>query len=506
MAEVVQDGTDSDSEPTASGLSFSLDAVVVASLTFLVCVALSWIPAYWTDEVATINASSKSWVELWSLLKNVDAVHGLYYAFMHVWTGLLGISPFVTRLPSAVACAFAAAAVNIMTARLTNRRAGILAGVSFAVLPVVSQVGMEARGTGFALAAVCWSAVFLEAALTDGKASAWIGYSATLAVAMLFFLEAAMIIVAHGITLLWSAVGANRFRTWLKHVGIASIIVSPLIFLSLGQIGQVSWIREPDIRTVDYAILLDQWFNGDARMATAVLVAATVPLIIRNWGRSKRNDKQAFSVASITVPWIVAPIFIALAISFAFLPVYSARYLFYTAPPIAMLFGISLTLFKPRWIGYAILTLVVILSVRPGVKARDENAKLSTDWSEVGAVIDTNSLPGDGIVFAPDTGVNIEPRRVKDAYPDSFDKPDDIGADIQLQGTEGLWPYGASLDQVLDNLHEYRRIWLVSADTSYPEMSERAKVAIESAGYHFEYVWQGPWDSVRLFEKNAATN
>ena len=67
-------------------------------------------PSFWYDEAATISASySRSLSQLWHMLNNVDAVHGLYYLFMHRWFQIFPPTEFWSRAPSALAVGGAAA-------------------------------------------------------------------------------------------------------------------------------------------------------------------------------------------------------------------------------------------------------------------------------------------------------------------------------------------------------------------------------------------------------------
>ncbi len=75
----------------------------------------SWRPSLWTDEAATLSAAQRSRRDLWRMLQHLDAVHGLYYAAMHVWTQVAGTSPLALRLPSAVAVGACAVGVLVLT-------------------------------------------------------------------------------------------------------------------------------------------------------------------------------------------------------------------------------------------------------------------------------------------------------------------------------------------------------------------------------------------------------
>ncbi len=91
-----------------------------------VSLAGNWIPSLWHDEAATISAATRSLPELLHLLRTVDAVHGLYYGLMHLWTSLAGTSPFAVRLPSAIAAGLAVAALVLLMQRTGSRAAALL--------------------------------------------------------------------------------------------------------------------------------------------------------------------------------------------------------------------------------------------------------------------------------------------------------------------------------------------------------------------------------------------
>src|SRR5271168_5453376 len=62
------------------------DPLMVGVLAAAVSLGGAGRPSFWYDEAATISASySRSLGQLWQMLRNVDAVHGLYYLLMHGW-------------------------------------------------------------------------------------------------------------------------------------------------------------------------------------------------------------------------------------------------------------------------------------------------------------------------------------------------------------------------------------------------------------------------------------
>jgi mannosyltransferase len=81
-------------QPTRTPTAGGLDPVVVAVFAIVVSAAGAARPSLWFDEAATISAGTRSVPELWRLLGNIDAVHGLYYLLMHGWFAVFPATEF----------------------------------------------------------------------------------------------------------------------------------------------------------------------------------------------------------------------------------------------------------------------------------------------------------------------------------------------------------------------------------------------------------------------------
>jgi mannosyltransferase len=113
------------------------------------------VPSFWRDEAATLSATHRSLPDLFRLLANQDAVHGGYYLLMWCVVRLGGSGALAARLPSALAMAAAAGLVTVLGRRLVSARAGMAAGLVFAVLPPVSWFGQDARPFATETALAC---------------------------------------------------------------------------------------------------------------------------------------------------------------------------------------------------------------------------------------------------------------------------------------------------------------------------------------------------------------
>ena len=113
---------------------------------FLLMIWNLGVPSLWQDEAATIGAANRPFDSLLNLVKNIDAVHGLYYAFMHVWGGAFGFSPFALRVPSALFVGLSAFLLFHLARKLNlTGNVATWAAIAFIALPRTHLAGSEAR-------------------------------------------------------------------------------------------------------------------------------------------------------------------------------------------------------------------------------------------------------------------------------------------------------------------------------------------------------------------------
>ncbi|MEU5787693.1 glycosyltransferase family 39 protein [Micromonospora purpureochromogenes] len=232
----------------------------------------------WRDELATWSAATRPLGDLLRLTGTVDAATGPYYLLMHGWARLFGDSATALRLPSALAMAGAAGLTAVLGRWLLGTRAGLLAGLLFAVLPGTSRYAQEARPYALASLFAVLATLLLVAALRRPTWSRWAGYAAAVAALGLTHLLALTLLVAHAAVVLaawWrglaaaglappSAPAAGRDGTagrdgrlpvrWSLAVLPALALLTPLLLTARGQRSrQLDWV-EP-ARLADLAAL-----------------------------------------------------------------------------------------------------------------------------------------------------------------------------------------------------------------------------------------------------------
>src|SRR4029077_19511734 len=175
-----------------------LDPLIVAVLGAAVSLGGAGRPSFWYDEAATISASySRSLGQLWWLLGNVDAVHGVYYLLMHGWFQIFPPTEFWSRVPSGLAVGGAAAGVAVLGKQFSSRTVAVSSGVLCAILPRATWAGIEARPYALSMMAAVWLTVLLVHAARRDNVWVWLSYGIVLATSILLDVYLVLLVLAH---------------------------------------------------------------------------------------------------------------------------------------------------------------------------------------------------------------------------------------------------------------------------------------------------------------------
>ncbi|WP_261802008.1 glycosyltransferase family 39 protein [Streptomyces sp. ISID311] len=353
--------------------------------------------AIWRDEAVTYDVAHRSLADLWPTLQHVDVVHGLYYALMHCWFlvydatlgDVLG-AVIGLRLPSVAAMTAAAAGVALLGQRLVGRRAGLLAGLTFALIPVVQQYAQEGRSYATVCALVVWASYLLVLAAARPRRKLWLGYTALMLCACLLHEFASLALPAHGAAVILARLPRRVLRAWLLSAATVLAGLAPLAVFSTRQSAQISWLMWPDpVQLLTFAVL-------------AVLGIACSRVRVRSRG--------PIGLRALAVPLLLLPTLLLLLLSHVE-PAYVDRYVLYYVVGFALLAGAALArLLRPageqgqtrgrrlRWTLAVVLVLALLLPVDGHLRSPDSRVD---DVTAVAHAVRTMSDPGDGLLFMP---------------------------------------------------------------------------------------------------------
>ncbi|MCX4524480.1 MULTISPECIES: hypothetical protein [unclassified Streptomyces] len=352
----------------------------------------------WRDEAATWQVAGRSAGEIWSMLGNVDAVHGLYYLLMHGLFEVFGAGTAVLRLPSVLAVAAAAACVALIGRRLAGFWAGLGAGLALGLLPAVQFYLQEGRPYALVAAGAGVSTLLLVSLGAQDRPGRrvwprWTAYGLTVLVCALLNWLSLLVLPAHAATLWWVRTGRGVWGRWLLAAGAAGAGALPLILFSRSQSDQVSWIPP----------LTWHMLTGPGILLAVGALGA--------WADRWNGPRAAgrLSVASVGLPLLAVPQLGLVGLSLA-QPLFLDRYVLFSMLGLALLIGAALgaavracaprfptaaTLLVPGLVGVSVLAL---LPVELGKRAP---ASRLDDVLAVAGEVARLKRDGDAVLFVP---------------------------------------------------------------------------------------------------------
>ncbi|MET9908904.1 glycosyltransferase family 39 protein [Streptomyces sp. NPDC006476] len=270
----------------------------------------------WGDEAATFLVGRRTVPQIWRMLHSVDAVHGLYYLVLHV---VLAVRPdeVALRLPSVCGAAVSAGLVGALGMRLAGPRVGLWSGLLYAVTPLIGHYAQEGRSYAIVSAGVIGATLLLVTGLgRSGRAGrVWAGYGGVLAVTCVLHELAVLVVCAHAVTLLLARAPGRVWTGWGRAVGVVTVVLAPLVWLSHGQAGQVGWLVAPDWEKAEALV------RAVAAGPTGMVFRMCVLLAVAGAVRVRR-------VARVAVPLLVLPPTLLMTAS-QVQPLYHERYVLY---------------------------------------------------------------------------------------------------------------------------------------------------------------------------------
>jgi len=427
------------------------------ALALSMSLAFSSRPSLWRDETASVSAATRPWHDLVRMLGNVDAVHGLYYVLLHP-VASVSLAEWWLRLPSALAVAGTAALLVVLGRQLAHLRTGVVAATLWALLPISSRYGQEARSTALGVMVTVAATVVLVEALRRAAVVWWVAYGVLLAFGGYVFLFSLLVVAGHGVVVLVTR-GSTRRAVWSFTAAVvgAAIVVSPLVLLSRMQLaGQLGWMTaRPSVHDLP-RLSWSLWFaNRDLGLLLWVLVAAGIVAALVGSIRA-RSVRRSALLATALAPAGLPPALLLITSSFK--PVFLDRYVAGGAAFVTLLAAYGVSRVRGR-VGLAAVTLTILavaVLALPQWRADRNQGGHGDDVRGVASVIAAAREPGDAIVWSPPLT-----RAFATAYPAGFADLDDVALATSpndsgtLSGTDLSGPVTAG------HLSHVRRVWLI---------------------------------------------
>ncbi|GAB3618151.1 glycosyltransferase family 39 protein [Okibacterium endophyticum] len=475
----------------------------------------SWQPSMWGDEAASVMSAQRPWSSLLEMAGNIDAVHVVYYAFLHLWIDVFGASAFSVRLPSAIAIGLTVAGVFVLANRLADTRLALLASIFCVLLPRVSFMGAEARSSAIAAAMATWLTVLLLEMVRRPASKGLVAlYAAGVALSAHIFLYTILVLAVHAAVLVALRARRTIWLRWASAGAIASALCLPFFVICVGQRGQIGFLAHRDA-TSPGKILVEQWF-GD--LAFAVVAWILIGIACIAWWRSRsrtsevRDSRPADDpgtagrrdgyrlVLLLSASWLIVPLALLLTTNLIAGPLYSPRYVSFSAPAAAILMAVAVEYVHRWWARGAAVLVVLALALPISVAQRGPTAKFGSDWAQVSTFIGEHSKPGDGIVFDEDVRSSRKPRLALHLYPEGFTDVVDLGLRRPYWQTSHLWDEVDPLDRRPEVLAGRERVWVISRSRDGTDGDEES---LERAGFRLDSSTRIVTNVVHLYTKET---
>jgi len=319
------------------------------------------------------------------------------------------------------------------------------------------------------MAAVWLTVLFVHATRRD-SAWLWLSYGIVLATSVLLDVYLTLLLLAYVAFLCLY----RHSPTVLVRFAVASLLagcaVAPVGVEAFGQVHQIVWIAPIGRRTIE-DVAVQQYFERSPpfMIVSALVVATAVVLWLCTSAHLARGDRRLMTLA---IGWIVIPTTVILIWSAMVNPIYTPRYLCFTAPAVALVLGVCIgALAVAPWMAAAILS-VFTLAAGPNyfLVQRGPYAKYGMDYSQVADLITEKAAPGDCLLVNDTVTFMPAPMRpLMAARPDAYRKLIDLS----------LWQRAADRNDVFDTnlipeatvgpLSDCRVVWIITeADRSRP--------------------------------------
>lgn len=479
------------------------------------------VPSFWYDEAATYSAASRSWSGLWALLGNIDAVHGLFYSLQHPLVHLVGPDAFAMRAPSALAVALTAAGIYALTRRYGPPLSATTAALIFVGLARTSSVAVEARSFALAtLVATALSLILIAAVRARRPANiAWlVAYAALAVIGVYLYVYLALVIAAHACTVLWTRPSRRRWVTALVTLTVIGVLCLPLVAAVLSQRGQLGGTFPVTADTWTY-VFFSQFFDQQwlqALVVWGVLGASAVLLLVRGlrnrtntvqqsagqsaaaWGpEPESRQEQHPSLAAMTIPWLVLPTVVIVAISAISPTIYQPRALVISAPALCILVAEGVRRAFGQRVALVAALVILALGIGPFVAARQLTSQ-GEDWPLVADRLAAHAASGDGIVYSQPVDYHSWPSLIRITYPWAVEDLEDVTLAQPYTENPELFDRRVSLSSSVaqDRLEELQRIWYVRSDLATSTSIEMDAGLLRAAGLNRVSTWSGPHTSV----------
>lgn len=214
----------------------------------------------------------------------LDVHPPLYYAFLHIWQGIVGNGAVELRLMSLFFGFITILFAFLLVRRLFGRKAAWLSVVLLALSPLFVRYGSSMRMYTMALAIVMAATYVLHIAITHGASRLlWSIYAVLVAAGMWTNYFTALAWISHAIWVFYEYRHSSTIRSWKFAILGAVLLYIPWLPLMLFRYGEIQvngfWIKPISIDTLASTFSQSIVFQSASQTVTWLAIAVVTFIV-----------------------------------------------------------------------------------------------------------------------------------------------------------------------------------------------------------------------------------
>jgi mannosyltransferase len=351
----------------------------------------------WRDETDALRFAQAPLSELFGNFTRSGWNGPLYYILLRGWLALAGDSEFAARYASLLFGVLAVPLTWVVGRRMVGRATGIAGAALVALSPYLIWYTQELKMYALVLALGLFSTYFYRRALDEGRWRWWLGHVAITSLMMYTHILTVLILLPQA---LWFAVGWRRYRPrwrgWLVDMAALTLPYLPLAAWQAPLLFSDFQTGHPFYPLDDVLQILFRAFSRGA-VAPWEPISMGVFMLCLLGGVALRTRNGYRGVPALAL-WLIVPLLSVYLISLD-MPIFTDRYLIYVTPAYALLLARGLTAIGQRWrLVQVLIALSLLFFSAQGWQAQ-ATRPIKSDFRGAAQWVAESYRPGDLIVF-----------------------------------------------------------------------------------------------------------
>jgi mannosyltransferase len=306
----------------------------------------------------------------------------------------------------------------------------------------------------------------------------WLLYGIVLAMSVLLDIYLVLMALVHLVFLCFVRRSRAVITPFAVTSALSSCALAPFVVTAIGQAHQISWVAPIGHRTIE-DVAIQQYFERcpPFMAASALVVVTAIVLWLFTSAQLPKRDRQLLTLA---IGWLVLPTALIVTWSALVHPVYTPRYLSFTAPAIALIVGVCIGALAIRpWAAPAIVSLLAIAAAPNYLWVqRNSYAKYGMDYSQVADLITAKAAPGDCLLVNDTVTFMPAPMRpLMAARPDAYRTLVDLTLWQRATDRRDVFDTNLIPEVVAKPLSHCKVVWIITqADQTRPQHEQAAQL------------------------------